>query len=363
LRSAGRLVDQLAELGEDDGELAFVAQLAEARSNLGGSAADVYRREVLPAKVHDARLAAHISLSGLAIPLDGSGEVADRRFRLIDHTKLERGRVTVATQQVALEHVYTGAMSHYGSCTLYFGGVDLHCVLAAFPGDEPFTVATRRIWDAAAKGSLLTLVRVAEETLGPDDHGIEALLPSARADVSRALFDDLRERYAAQYEAMYRDARLTIAQFYDAGLPLPDELRRAAELALAYRFDEEIAAAPSAGFDARHYERAIDIAEEATRFGCELRRASAQRHFETLLERLARRIAAGDGDGRPIDTALSLLAIASSMGLTLCFDRSQEVVFEALGGGAVGAELSRLLAAIGISDAAVGGSPTPTTPA
>src|SRR5690606_7672135 len=71
MRYAGRLLDQLAELGAGDLETRFLEGLAEAKSNLAdkGSGADIYRAEVLPSRVEDAKVAVHISLSALPLEL------------------------------------------------------------------------------------------------------------------------------------------------------------------------------------------------------------------------------------------------------------------------------------------------------
>ena len=352
LRYAGRLLDQLEAVDEHGAEEPLLAQLAEATSNRGGNGADLYRREVLPARIDQTRLAAHISLAGLRRELDGEGELAGYRYQLAEHTKKTHGRITLATTHLTLEHLATTERSAFASCALHFGGVDLHCVLKRYPGAEAFAVATRRIWQAVGRGSLLTLLRIAEEELGPQDYGLEAVLPSARAGIGRALFDDLRERYGVQYEAMYQDARQVIAQFHDAGLPLPQELISAAQLALAYRFDEELSGAPAAGFDPSDYQRAVDIAREAQRHGCELRRASACHHFEALLAQLMDGVCGGsadDGDD-PLSEALSLLDTAEQLQLSLDREPAQEKLFAGLAAGAC--EIPRveeLMSALGIS--------------
>src|SRR5690606_13961872 len=142
-----------------------------------------------------------------------------------------------------------------------------------------------RIHGELESGSLLALLRVVQQELGPESFGLEHLLPSGREEVSRAIFEGLKDRYALQYEAMYQDARAAIALFDDAALPIPDELIRAAELALVYRFDEEIARAPRTRFEPAAYQRALEIAREAERFGARLPRRAACQHLEAHLRR------------------------------------------------------------------------------
>ena len=311
--------------------------LAEARSNHvnRGTGADIYRAEVLPTAVDESRVAAHVSMAGIPCQLDREGELAGYRYVVADERRTQRGRVQVAAQRVSLQHIATDHRNEYASCALHFGGVDLHCVLRPFDGPITYRESLERIWRALETGSLLTLLRVAEEELGPRDYGVDAILPSARDEVSRAIFEALRERYAAQYEAMYQDARINVSQFDQAGLPLPRELKSAIEVALAYNFDEEIARAPRTGFDRRDYERAIAIATEAERHGCTLRRGEASQHFERLLARLMQHVCAGASDevhagSGPVESALSLLRTADELGLSLDLERSEEQLITAL---------------------------------
>ena len=348
MRYAGLLIDQLAALGRTGIEQDFLAGLAEASSNDpdAGNGADLYRAEVTPVMLTSDTLAAHISLAGLTREMSARGELAGYDFEVDKRAKDKRGRIMLATSHVTLTHVATGEQSAFASCALHFGGVDLHCVQKPYEDEERYQTAVERIWDAVGKGSLLTLLRVAEEELGPQDYGIDAVLPSARDAISRSLFDEVRQRYAAQYEAMYTDARLSIAQFHDAGLPLPSELRNAAELALAYRFDEEMRV-QATGFDRTRYERALSIVRVAKRYGCALRREAAHRHFEKLLDASMAQICKGAGS---ISAALALLDTAEQLSLSLDMERAQEELYDALARGDLKAseELDELTLAVGL---------------
>ncbi|MEQ9323422.1 MAG: DUF3536 domain-containing protein [Polyangiaceae bacterium] len=357
MRYAGRLIDQLRELGVHDPEPGFLEALGEARSNVKtlGTGADIYRAEVVPTAVGRERVAAHVSMAGIPCQLDREGELAGYRYVVEDQRRTQRGRVQVTVQRVGLTHLATDDRSEFASCALHFGGVDLHCVLRRDVSSAAYLESLDRIWRALETGSLLTLLRVAEEELGPRDFGVDAILPRARDEVSRAIFEALRDRYAAQYEAMYQDARINVSQFEQAGLPLPRELKSAIEVALAYNFDEEIERAPRTGFDRRDYERAIAIAAEAERHGCALRRVEASHHFEQLLSRLMQHVCAGASDERhagssPVESALSLLRTANDLGLSLDVERSEEQLIMALRGGLTRTEsLVRLVKTLELS--------------
>jgi alpha-amylase/alpha-mannosidase (GH57 family) len=338
MRYAGRLVGQLGELGLEGHEQRFLERLALAKSNVTdrGNGADIYRTEVLPARVDDALLAAHISLSALPLELPPAGELAGRSYRLEKNERERRGRLEVSMLNAILSDLATGVQSSFTSLALFFGGVDLHCVLSRYLDDGAFEHARRNIWTELDQ-PLLRLLAAVQRELGDGAYGLHHVLPSGREAISHAIFAELKGRYAIQYEAMYQEARAAIAQFHGAGLPLPEELRMAAQLALAHRFDQEIERAPATHFEPAAYTRALDVAGEAARYGCSLRLEAARRHFETHLARLIGRVCAGDSDNvhgtSPARAALELYDIAERLGLELNLDRAQEQLYFALRGG------------------------------
>jgi hypothetical protein len=355
MRYAARLVDQLVDLGAPDLSEPLLERLAEAKSNLRpkGHGADIYRSDVLPTRVDDRALAAHLALSGLPLQLPARGEIAGRRYRVTSRRRDKHGRTTLGTMQLELCDLATTYESEFASAALYFGGIDLHCLVREALPPERYESACARLLQALTSGSLMALLRVAQEEFGSSAYTLEHLLPSGRVAVSDALFDDLRGRYFTQYEAMYQEASVALTQFVEHDLPLPEELRVAAQLALAHRFDDEVARAPRDRFVASAYDAARAIAREAERYGCVLRRESACRHFESLLGHLIDRVCAGDtdapGEGYAA-RALDLLAAAAELGLSLDVDVMQERLHDALDDGLVASSsLVELATALGLS--------------
>lgn len=351
LRYAGRLVDQLADMSVDDVEAPFLEQLSEARSNLSATGADLYRREVLPRRVHDRGLAAHVALTQLVEARPTEGVVAGRRYRLSCHEAVRRGRWTLGTFRVELEEVNTGAKTDHAACALHLGGVELYCVLRPYPGDQAFAASRERILQTMAQSSLLQLLRTAEDELGPEEHGLSSVLEGDRERLSRALFDEVRSRYSAQYEALYEEARVTLSQFAEAGLPIPLELAQAAETALRRRFEDALRRAHGDGFDPRGFEQALLIAEEARRYGLELSDPEAAQRFERSLDVLITRLTSGEPaalGADPISSALALLDTVRRLGLSLDLEPAQERIYEMLRDTAVPEDLARLARNLGL---------------
>jgi len=245
----------------------------------------------------------------------------------------------------------TGAKSDHATCAIHLGGVELHCVLRPYPGDEAFVQARQRVVAALARSSLLALVRTAEDELGPEEHGLGSVLEAERERLSQALFDEMRSRYAAQYEALYEEARGALSQFTEVGLPIPRELAQAAETALRRRFEEALRRAHRDGFDPRGFDQALIIAEEARRYGLGLEDREAAARFEASLDVLITRLTSGEPaalGADPISSSLALLQTARRLGLSLDLEPAQERVYEMIGGERVSVDLARLARELGL---------------
>ncbi|MBI4706081.1 MAG: DUF3536 domain-containing protein [Deltaproteobacteria bacterium] len=365
LRYAGRLMDQLEELGAQAPRDRFLEVLAEAQSNVAkrGNGADIFRRKVVPARVTKASLAAHVGISSLPGQIEPTGEVAGHRYRVRSWEKRQKGRLEVAVGRVGLERLATGARSELGMAVVHFGGVDVYCVLRPFAGKQAFEQSRQRLWSELERASLLTVLRIAQEEFGADDYGLEHVLPHARDRVAKAVFGELLRGYAHQYAHLYEDNASIIGTFHDAGLTLPPELRVIAEVTLSRRFEQELERAHGR-HDAGAYREALALAEQAERGGYRLEREGASRRFAAMLDEVLDRICAGldasaasERSPRPlarqvaVSDVLELIELGEGLGIELDLDRAQERIYDALGQGLERTEAVRLLLSVlGLSE-------------
>lgn len=358
IRYAGRLVEELERLGVG-GRARFLEALSEARSNIPqkGNGADLFRQEVEPGRISTSAVAAHIGISALAYDVPVQGEIAEQHYEISDLTKGQASRVRLATARVGLQAIHTGARSDYGVAALHFGGIDVYCVLKAFASAEDFARAAGRLWGEFETASLLTILRIAEEEFGPEEHGLEHMLAGGRVDLARAILADSLSGYTEQYARLFEDNRRLIAMFREADLPLPDELRFAGEITLTRRLEHELARQRDRS-DAGSYRRAIAIAAEARRYDLTLRCEQGKMHFEAMIEALVRRVAEGDreaAEAEVVSSALELLDLTHSLGIVVSLERAQELLYPLLLNGTPrSAGLEKLTTALGLSPGLLG---------
>src|SRR6185503_19091857 len=142
---------------------------------------------------------------------------------------------------------------------------------------------------------------------GPAEYTMRDLLLEERHRVLREVYGDLLKGVGEEYARLYDNHRHTMHVLRDAGLPIPEPLRQAAETVLGARFEAEIARQRRSRDPAR-YRRALEMAEDARKRGLTLQRPAAQRIFAEMLCDLLTRIAARPDPDR-IREAIDLVAL------------------------------------------------------
>jgi alpha-amylase/alpha-mannosidase (GH57 family) len=329
LRHAGRLVELANDLGLDPPLAAFLEILSDAKSNLAdkGSGADIFLRAVESARVSPQRVAAHVAICGL-VERDvqaNSGVSAGYDFQELEFQKRRHGRVTLETGRLALEERTTGRRSEFALAAMHFGEVDYYCALRPFESAELLEAAASKLWSQFRTASLAVLLRVAQEQFGPEEFGLEALLPEGRGRVSRRVFGDLVSRFLEEYERMYEESRRVVERLQEIGFQPPRELRLAAEMTMSRRLERELREQRRGAGD---YRAAVEIAREAAAYGFPFDRAPVTRVFEETVTDAARSVA-GHPTPENIHSARSLIELGRELGLEANLERAQEVIYEA----------------------------------
>src|SRR5262249_59446750 len=121
-----------------------------------------------------------------------------------------------------------------------------------------------------------------QQELGPDEGGLESVLPDGRDRISELVFGNIVGNFVDEYGRMYESNQRVLEQLQEAGFELPKELRAAAEFALGRRFMQEITNA-HASLDPAAYKKALEIAAEALRRGYEIDRSAASRLLADII--------------------------------------------------------------------------------
>jgi alpha-amylase/alpha-mannosidase (GH57 family) len=350
LEYAGRVLDLMRELELDPPTTRFLELLAEAESNRPemGNGADIFRRNVGQARVPPAAIASSHAISSLVSNEAEEGEVAGFRFRREEFNRKRHGRLKLATGRMTLDSVWTGRHYDYAFSAMHFGGVDFLCAIREFPGEAEFRQATEKLWDNFRTASLPTMLRLMQSLFGPEEYGLEHVLPEGRERIAEIVFRNLVKRFTGEYALLYRENRRRIEMLQSAGFELPAELRAAAEFTFSKRFEEEIRRQRQSR-DPAAYAKAVRIAREAAKRGYKLDRSSSRPIFEEMIEG-AVQLALTEASAENIQSALDLITLAESLGIDMSLERPQEEIYQALLGGSVtGREVGELAIKVGFA--------------
>jgi alpha-amylase/alpha-mannosidase (GH57 family) len=330
LSYAGRALDWMTELGLESPRERFLEILAEARSNVHslGSGADIFTRFVDPLRVTPSRIASHLAISSLVEEGDESGTAGGYRFRRSRFQKQRHGRLRLATSRLEVEHAITARRYDYAVGSMHLGGVDFYCAVGPYPGKQQFDASAGRVWTAFRTASLPTMLRILQQELGPEEGGLESVLPDGRERISELVFGNIVGNFVDEYGRMYESNQRVLEQLQEASFELPKELRAAAEFALGRRFMQEITNAHNS-VDPAAYKKAIEIADEALRRGYEIDRSTASRFLGEMIAGAVTRATESPTPAR-LKSAISLIELAKRLRAQAHLLRAQEIFSQAL---------------------------------
>jgi hypothetical protein len=221
LQYAARAIDLVREWAPPELEDRLLNHLARAKANDPDytDGADVYRKEVLPARMDPSRVAAHwvfgqLSEEAGACPVAGLARpVKKRRFA-------ELG-LTVAAATVDVTDPYTLVSTRLACLGLSSGGADLAARVGPMPLD--LDALTDPVTEALTQADMDRLTELMDQALpGARAFGLDGLILDTRnrllRGLSKGFFDDLRIFVLNQYDR-HRDV---LSLFRDAGLPTPE---------------------------------------------------------------------------------------------------------------------------------------------
>jgi hypothetical protein len=159
---------------------------------------------------------------------------------------------------------------------------------------------------------------------GPEEFGLEAVLPGGRRAIFQMVFGDTFEGFASQLARLYEENRRFLASLNEAGFEPPTQLRQVAELALQHRFDQELLEQPSS-LDLVAYGKALEIAEEVARWNYRIDKSLGNSVLSALIAEAARDAVSELSPDR-VESAIQLVKLAKGLTLEPNLDLAQEGV-------------------------------------
>jgi hypothetical protein len=333
----------------------LLAVLAEAKSNKAamGSGADVFKKLAETGRVTPKRAASHIAMTSLVDAHSDRGDIARFSFQRKNFKRATEGRISMVTGQIVLQDRSTMRVHDLAVCALHFGGVDFYAVVKNFPGQKAFDESARRLADGFPTASLPAMLRLSQSEFGPEEYGLEHVLPDGREHITTILFADLIQKFSEDYARLYQEHKRTLEILQGAGFELPKELRAAAEFTLGRMFEDEIRSQEKSQ-DPGVYKRALEIASEVSERGLSIDRTISSMIFTDMINGHIL-VAVTRPGPEDVEAARTLIQLTKKLGLAVNLESAQEAVYETLvnGSGSAVKALEPLALLLGISPTAM----------
>lgn len=354
MKYAAHAIDLVESLGVVLPPDSFLQILSQAKSNVPemGNGADVFRRFIPASRVTPKRIAAHRAITSLANPSGSEAQIGDYYFRDEDLRQEKHGRVTLATSRVMLRDSIIGRRREFACAAIHLGGVDFYCALHDFQDSDQYRAGSEKVWAKFRTASLPTMIRLIQEQFGPDEFGLEDVLPDGRLAICEMIFGDVLEGLTDQFARLYEEYNRVVEMLQESGFEPPPPFRQLTEFTLGHRFEQEISRQQRSR-DPLAYRRAIEIAGVAGKRGYQIDKSIANENFAAMINDAVSK--AVERPARAINNvALDLIALSRQLNLQPDLDGAQEKIYDAfLHGVAHAGRLVRLAGALGISHTAI----------
>ena len=316
----------------------FLDFLAQAPSNVPafGNGKKVFQELVAPSQVSLHQVAAHYAISSLFTDYADRERVYCYEVKQLDYEKQKLGTLTLSLGQIKLISEITWEHKHFVFAVLHLGGWDFHCCIKEFDGRLAYTELKQRLFSDIKQASAAKVILTMNSLMGEHSFSLQNLFARERQRIVKLLTAQTKKHLDRLYTQVYRENYSMLAAFQRETMPVPQELKVAAEVALSYRCIktaktiEEIES--PATLDRALAELKV-TATEANYLECWLNIPDVKQILEQTAIRLLWQLLY-DGDPVTIETDIArikeTIALGQQLRLGLALDEAQEIFFHCL---------------------------------
>jgi len=337
-------------------------ETAESNEKQYGNGAEVYRRLVQPAAIGPERVAASYAINALVDPFPVRyRRHAYRIEQVLSHAR-QVGDYRLVCGHLRLTSDSTSRTSQWTYAALHLGGYNFAASATRSHSADESERFCAQLFKRLHRMTPPKLARLLKSVAGANIFSLGDLPPSDRRRLMKTLEQETLSGLANSYEQIYTQHMGTIQVLRAANMPVPVELRVAAEYTLSHRLAQaalELARDPRETTE-QNMRHVLELAE---RDGLRLERGWTTHNLEqAVVERVRLLINTPSGapDLEAFRQVIRLIEIAERLGFSLRPARVQEMMLDYLCQSAndLPPELARKMAEVlYISPAAI---PTPT---
>ena len=339
LRYAARAMELAGAVAGIHLEQKFLGYLAQAHSNVAtfGNGKQVFQDLVAPSQVTLHQVAAHYAISSLFTDYSPQEQIYCYQAEQLDYQKQQMGTLTLSVGQIRLTSEITWESKHFVFAVLHLGGWDFHCCITGFNGRLAYTELKQQLFADIKQASAAQIILTMNRLMGDLAFNLQHLFAEERQRIVRLLTTQTKKHLDQLYTQVYRENYSMLAAFQREEMPVPQELKVAAEVALSCRCLEtasgiETAIEEPATIDTCLAELSA-TATEANYLECWLNIPEVKTILEqTIMNLLWQLLYHGDPASLETDIARieKAIALGKQLRLGLALDKAQELYFDCL---------------------------------
>ena len=236
---AGRVL-QLAQalFGEPAATLepAFVARLAEARSNVpaAGDGARIYTEKIRTMELGLEEVAAHYAISSVFSSFAEETELFCFRVRRISYDIYTSGRGRLALGRASLASAITGLKQSFSFAVLHFGDQNITAAVKAYEESDAaaFEAFAAQASEQVQAGYFPEVIRQLDRFYGHVDYSLSSLFTDEQRRIVQLILNSTLWDIENSLTTIYEDHASLLHFLAKAGLPKPPALTLAAGFAI-----------------------------------------------------------------------------------------------------------------------------------
>jgi alpha-amylase/alpha-mannosidase (GH57 family) len=234
IQYAGRVVQLAQELFGNNIEGHFLEKLALAKSNIAehGDGAAIYEKFVKPASVDLLKLGAHYAMSSLFESYPDNTRIYAYSVDNKDYRLKRSGKMRLAFGKARFisEITQDSDMLMFG--VLHFGDHNLHGGVALYRSEDVYRELSKSTRDAFNRSDLAASIHCLDQGFAGQTYSLKNLFRDEQRKVLTEVLESTVDHSFSVAREMYEDQAQLLHFMSDCGIPIPRELKAAAEVAL-----------------------------------------------------------------------------------------------------------------------------------
>jgi len=321
---AGRALRLAEECSGESIEPEFIEHLRAAKSNLPehSDGASLYEKWVKPAVIDISRVAGHYAISSLFETYPDKTHIYCYHVDRLHYALDAEGKMRLATGSAKFQSDITGESAELGFSALHLG--DHNVTAGVQPLANVSDEAGKKLIQAFTQADTAEVIRLLDHIYGKEVFSLRMLFRDEQRKIANLIINDSINSAAAVYRTVFESQAPLIRFLSDLGIPVPNALKSAAEIALNNQLQQYLDK-PELDF-----ENIQGLLREAAATKIALDATTLEYRIRKRIESEATNFAADPSDLSSAEKMIKLLDLLPSLPFPVVLWEAQNVVYRPL---------------------------------